>query len=422
MNKPIDHSAPGAGRHRAAPEGDSLRIRLEKLCGNRLRRRQPVSLILLEIDLLHLPLDGQPHNDTALQHVESLARRLLRGSDVLGCFNDQELICCLPDAGRTVAEELARRLREAIAATPLQLGENEFRLSARVAVACAPEDGNTLDLLLAAGVSALQHARGARVPAVVSAARLRQEFTETGQMLSEALRQNRIRPALQPVFDLQHHRKMADEALARVLSPSGKAIPASAFLETAHQLQLTRRIDQAVLLQTLAWCRHTQPADSVVINISGALLQHAPTVSEVLHAAQALQPGIRERRLSLILAVTERELNESPSFVHRLLQPFLELGMRLALDDFGSGYSSYRWLADLPIEFIKIEGSLIRRLAEPRVRSIVQGIRNTASDLGIVTIAEHIENSESAERARELGIDWGQGYYFGRPQLLDAGQ
>ena len=97
-------------------------------------------------------------------------------------------------------------------------------------------------------------------------------------------------------------------------------------------------------------------------------------------------------------------------------------GMRLALDDFGSGYSSYKYLADLPFSFLKIEGSLIQRVAEPRVRTIVQGIQRTAADLGLITLAEYIENEQIADIVREIGIDWGQGFHFGKPVLPESGQ
>ncbi len=114
----------------------------------------------------------------------------------------------------------------------------------------------------------------------------------------------------------------------------------------------------------------------------------------------------------------ERELLDDLPATRRMLQPFLDSGIRLALGDFGSGYSSYQYLADLPFSFLKIEGALIRRVTEPRTRTIVQGIQRTAADLGLVTLAEYVENEQIADIAREIGIDWGQGYYFGKPVLL----
>ena len=101
-----------------------------------------------------------------------------------------------------------------------------------------------------------------------------------------------------------------------------------------------------------------------------------------------------------------------------MLRPFLDYGMRLAIDDFGSGYSSFQYLADLPVDYLKIDGELVRRATrETRVRSILRGIRDIAEDLGLVTLAEWVEDAVTADLLREIGIQWAQGYYFGRPEL-----
>ena len=98
------------------------------------------------------------------------------------------------------------------------------------------------------------------------------------------------------------------------------------------------------------------------------------------------------------------------------LQPFLDLGLRVAIDDFGVGYSSLNYLVELPVSFIKLEGSLVRRIAgEERVRSVLRGIQEMASDLGVVTVAEGVEDEETVEILREMGVDWAQGYFFARP-------
>ena len=123
----------------------------------------------------------------------------------------------------------------------------------------------------------------------------------------------------------------------------------------------------------------------------------------------------------IVIEVTERELLDDLPAARNMLQPFLDFGMRLALDDFGSGYSSYKYLADLPFSFLKIEGSLIRRVTEPRIRTIVQGIQRTAADLGLISLAEYIENEQIADIVREIGVDWGQGYHFGKPSLSAPG-
>jgi diguanylate cyclase len=119
----------------------------------------------------------------------------------------------------------------------------------------------------------------------------------------------------------------------------------------------------------------------------------------------------------LVLEITERQLLGDMNAVRAKLAPFLDFGMRLAIDDFGSGYSSFQYLADLPVSFLKIEGSLIKQVKDKRVRQIVRRISDIAKDLELITIAEFVEDAETADILRDLEIDWAQGYLFGRPVL-----
>lgn len=236
-----------------------------------------------------------------------------------------------------------------------------------------------------------------------------------GQMLRSALHDGRVLAAYQPIIDLKTGAIVAEEALARIRSPSGSIIPASAFLDTARKMALTPLLDRAILLQTFARAATTPgPAHAYFLNISTRLLHQPELLAELLSAAR--QNNLVPAK-SLVIQVTGQELLDPPQETQRLLTPFLDFGMRLALDDFGSGGSSYKYLASLPFAFLKIEGDLIRRLAEARVRTIVQGIQQIAAGLGIVTLAEHIESEEIANQARACGIDWGQGKYYGKPLL-----
>ena len=119
-----------------------------------------------------------------------------------------------------------------------------------------------------------------------------------------------------------------------------------------------------------------------------------------------------------MIEITEQQLLSDVNEAKRILQPFLDFGLRLAVDDFGSGYSSLHYLADLPITFLKIEGSLVKRVThDKKVRAIIKGIQNIADDLELTTIAEYVEDQDTLDALRELGVNWGQGYFFGRPAL-----
>lgn len=244
-----------------------------------------------------------------------------------------------------------------------------------------------------------------------------------GQVLDLALRENRVLAAYQPIIDLKTGAIVAEEALARIVSPNRSIIPASVFLGVAQELALTPLLDRTIMLQTFARCAAAplqDPPRAYFLNISTSLLRETNMMAELLHAANRNGAPDTENTAAgkpFVIQLTSRELRDHPQETQRSLAPFLDFGMRLALDDFGSGGSSYKYLASLPFSFLKIEGDLIRRIAEARVRTIVQGIQQIAAGLGIVTLAEHIESEEIADQVRGVGIDWGQGKYFGKPVI-----
>ena len=386
---------------------------------------QPFSLIFFDIDRFKVVNYGYgvQHGDALLKSLAELAQKALRRTDTLGRWGGQEFLCLLPNTGKAVTEELAERLRTAIEAASVSHAEVELRATASFATACYPEDGDSTDQLLAALGAALHRAKADGRNRVVPASGLGPQLFGIGRMLSQALREGRVQTAYQPIVDLKTGVAVAEEALARIVNPNGSVIPASAFIDAARELQLSYQIDRAIMLQTFARCvaalRQNSPLAHFV-NISGNLLHHPNVVAELLAQAASTCASCADLIgpvKPIVIEVTERELLDDPEAARAMLKPFVDFGMRLALDDFGSGYSSYKYLADLPFSFLKIEGSLIRRVAEPRVRTIVQGIQRTAADLGLITLAEYIENEQTADIVREIGIDWGQGYHYGKAVL-----
>ncbi len=393
------------------------------------RSHRPFGLILFDIDRFKVVNYGygEQHGDALLVSLAELSQKTLRPTDFLSSWGGQEFLCLLPNTGKTATEDLAERLRRAIEAASVSHAEVELRVTASFATTCYPQDGDSTDRLLAALGAALHQAKATGRNRVVPASDLRPQLFGIGRMLSQALREGRVVPAYQPIVDLKTGAVVAEEALARIVSPNHSVIPASAFIDAARELQLTYQLDRAIILQTFSHCvatlqPHTPRAHFV--NISGNLLRHPDVVMELLAEASrncAACGDLIGPVKPIVIEVTERELLDDLPAARNMLQPFLDFGMRLALDDFGSGYSSYKYLADLPFSFLKIEGGLIRRVAEPRVRTIVQGIQRTAADLGLITLAEYIENEQIANIVRDIGIDWGQGYHFGKPVLPASG-
>lgn len=384
----------------------------------------PFALILVDIDRFKLiNYDfGDAHGDAVLQKIAETVGRRLHSRHQIGRWTGHQFLCFLPNWGATEARVLAEELRALIEDLPVFAGSHRIHVTASLGIACFPEDGDLLRGLIAALEAALYQAKESGRNRVVAASGLRQGLLGLGNLLDRALRDDRVIPAYQPIVELESGRVVAEEALARLITPEGDILEAEAFIEIAQKLQLTYKIDQAIITRTCARLLDARQRGAQITqfaNISGNLLRHPAVVRDLLASMQdyCQACGDDTGRKPLVIEITERELLSDITVAREMLQPFVDFGLQLALDDFGSGYSSFQYLADLPFSFLKIEGSLIRRAKEPKVRAILRGMQNTARDLGLMTLAECVENTETADIMRELGIDWAQGYHYYYPSL-----
>jgi len=249
----------------------------------------------------------------------------------------------------------------------------------------------------------------------------------TGGELEAALDDERIVAAVQPIIDLKTGRVIADESLARLITPDGRVIAAGEFIEAASSLQIAHRIDHSIIRQTINYCvtSHFDAPRAHFVNISGDFLRHPELIEDTIIAAMdacsCTHPDQAEERQikPLVIEITERELLEDTQDALKALDPLINFGLRLAIDDFGSGYSSYRYLLDLPFHFLKIEGDLVRHIRENRkANRIVRHIQAMATDMGLTTVAEFVGDQATADELAEMGIDWAQGFHFGRPELM----
>ena len=259
---------------------------------------------------------------------------------------------------------------------------------------------------------------------VVNADRLQQPSVyTTGGALDRAIHEGRIVGASQPIVDLKTGEVVADETLARMITPEGDIIPAGLFIEAASRLQMAHRIDFEIINQTINNCvasvDHRPMAHFV--NISGDFLQHPELMEQIISNAREACGNLEDtpQIKPLVLEMTEREVLDDTADAYSALKPLIDFGLRLALDDFGSGYSSYRYLLDMPFTFLKIEGALVQNMSENRrAQKIVQHLQAMASDMGLITVAEFIGDQRTADMLRDMGIDWGQGFHFGRPEIV----
>ena len=281
-------------------------------------------------------------------------------------------------------------------------------------VAEAPTHGaNAQDLVSAADV-ALYHSkrRGRNRIEVLSPdiSRAVMSIFSQGFQLRNALEQGHIHPAFQPICNLKNGEPMAYEVLAR-MRVDGLVIQAKDFITVAEELGLTREVDLHIIGQAL---KLTPPEYALFLNVDISSFNDKDFVGEL---SQLLKPACDAGR-SITIEITERETIPLSDGLLEDIQTLRALGCKLALDDFGSGYSTYNFLNLFRPDYLKIEGSFVRgMLRNESDRKIVTHIHELATSFGMKTIAESVEDAATERALQAIGINTAQGLFYGAPRL-----
>jgi diguanylate cyclase (GGDEF)-like protein len=387
------------------------------------------ALVLFDLDHFKLINDGFGHaaGDAVLQQVAHLLQTRVRNEDQVARWGGEEFLALLPDATLQTARAAAENLRDLIARTRMAVGGAELRLTASFGVSAWEADRQVgVAELLGQCDSALYDAKtGGRNQVRLFEGRSARDYLQ-GFTLKRAIEDNRIRVAYQPLVSLADGQIIGYEALARLVTETGEAIPAAQFIDVANRLRLEHSIDARVSEQVMARCSlrlaQTGVPMKYMVNCSADFLSRPGDVQQLLdrarHYCEACAVDMQGKAKPLVIEITERQLIGDAQAVRKLVQPLIDFGFQLAVDDFGSGFSSYLYVLKLPVSYVKIEAELVREAARSaRAQAMVRSINAMAHELGIQTIAEGIEDEATACAMRRIGVDWGQGYYWGRPEI-----
>lgn len=377
---------------------------------------RPVCLLIINIDGFKFINDTYGHTagDETLRTVAALLGQRVQPSDYLARLAADEFALILRNTNLQQATDVARALHDAIHSTSIALTVGRVQLQCCIGVASAPIHGSTTQELLSAADVALYHAkrRGPnRVEALspdISRA-LRSIFSQ-GFKLRDALEQGNLMPAFQPICDIDSGRPVAYEALAR-MQHDGSLIKAGDFIAVAEELGLTRDIDLHIIEQSL---RLAPVGYGLFLNLDPSSFSDRGFTREL---GALLGPACHAGR-AITIEITEREHVVLGEALVEDIQYLRDLGCKLALDDFGSGYSTYHFLNLFRPEYLKIEGTFVRRMLDHESdRMIVEHIHELAQAFGAQTIAESVENEATRQALRRIGIRSAQGLHLGSPLL-----
>ncbi len=404
---------------------NTLQQSINHLHNNYIRKRSTYSLLLLDIDRFKLINENYGHKsgDLLLQMIAERMQHFIRDKDNLGRWGGEEFMCILPDADINTACKIAERLCQNIAEAPFIIYDHEVPVTVSIGVANYPKDGSTPEGLYRVADTTLHQAKQNGRNRIHSSRQTTKSVFSKGSLLEKALNENRIVPVYQAIFDLKSGEQVAEEALARIQNTDGSLIAAHEFIDAAVELQMVHRIDSQIIKKMISRCVESYKKQPNTlphfVNLSADLLRHPQLVKEIIQFAKEKYDECEQSNCAekpIVIEITEQELLGDMDEVKVLLAPFIEFGMPLAIDDFGSGYSSLTYLADLPISYLKFDGGLIKRVAyEDRARKIINGIQKMAESLNLITIAEHIEDQATLDVLQELGVSWGQGYFSAKP-------
>jgi diguanylate cyclase (GGDEF)-like protein len=242
------------------------------------------------------------------------------------------------------------------------------------------------------------------------------------QRIQTALKRDAFVLHYQPIVDLRTRETAYYEVLVRMLGDDGGLVPPSAFLPAASRFGLMSEIDRWVIrqaLQSLAKLRAVHRNVRFTINASGSTFERADFFDFILEHLRVNDLPLD----AIVIEITEQVAVRNLRSAAARMADLVKRGCRFAIDDFGSGYCSYGYLKELPVAFVKIDGSFIDNLAEDVVdRKIVSAIKQVAEAADCETIAEHVTSNETLLLLEKLGVAYGQGYFLGKPsaEIEDA--
>ncbi len=404
------------------PNRTLFRDRLRHAIAETRRRRKQLGVLFIDLDRFKLVNDTYGHlrGDQLLQQTGSRLRKCLREADTLCRIGGDEFVALIADLDRRQdAEAVAGKILQELAA-PFALGAEKFHTTVSVGIAVYPGDGaNEEELIRNADLAMYQAKRKGKNGFACFSPELSTHYAERLQFehdLRGAVERKEFEVYYQPIHNVRTRVVERLEALLRWRHPSHGLLSAARFISIAEESGQIRELGEFVLdsacAQLAGWRAGGSGGLGVSVNLSPRDFDRNDLVERVMQATgrHGLPPGALE------LEITENVLIEDMDAVSRRASRLRGEGVRIAIDDFGTRYSSLGYLQTLPISTIKIDQSFVRDLGlRSSSDSIVAAMIGIARGLSLGIVAEGVERVEHLTSLQELGCDVMQGYLFSRP-------
>jgi diguanylate cyclase (GGDEF)-like protein/PAS domain S-box-containing protein len=386
---------------------------------------KPLALAYLDLDRFKLINDlyGHTAGDEVLKQVCDRIGAMLNGAQRIGRVGGDEFVIILPDTSIPLATWICRGITASIGNAPYRIGDKAFQVRGSIGL-IEVSPGTPIKDAIATADRACREAKTSNHDGPVvyrkNAAAFREHEAELSlvERLSTSEMTDSLFVEMQPIMSLKTpFDSLNFEVLVRMYDVNGDVIPAYRLIRAAENSGRIGIIDRWVMATTLAWLdtnfSRLARTQFVCMNLSGASLNDERFIQD----AKALLAQNAHVAGRLCIEITESVALHDLGNTRRFIDQVRSYGVKIGLDDFGAGYTSFSYLKDLPADVLKIDGSFIVNMnAHPANVAIVEAIVSLARNLGLRTIAEWAEDGATVETLAEIGVDYVQGYAVSRPQ------
>jgi diguanylate cyclase (GGDEF)-like protein/PAS domain S-box-containing protein len=390
--------------------------------------REAHALCFMDLDSFKIVNDtcGHQAGDELLRQLTQLFDSLVRKSDVLARLGGDEFGILLYKCSVPEALKLANQIRHEVENFQFLWKENRFTIGVSVGLVVVDDRWESIDSVFSAADSACYIAKNEGRNRVVvyregeGNVSNRKVATHWVEEINTALENDRLRLACQKILPLQNQPDgLRFEMFLRLELPDGELVSPKSFLPSAERYGLVSALDERAIDLTLNWLV-TNPSlqrsiRHVSLNLSAGSFTSAEFATKLIKTIKASGVPAEKLCFELTETATIANLSKASDFMDSLAA----IGCRFSIDDFGSGLSSFAYLRKLPVDFLKIDGLLIKDILDDATDfTMVKAISDISKSMGKRTVAEFVESPRLLNAVRDIGIDFAQGYHLGEPELI----
>ncbi len=383
------------------------------------RHKYKFGLIVIDCDNFKPINDTYGHSfgDKFLKAFGNVLEHSKRDEDILSRYGGDEFTLILPESDQKETYTVAKRILDNVKNFELEAPNGTLTsMTVSIGMAIFPEHSQDPTELFNIADSMMYKAKhegknSVRYPNEIELEEIHKELEDNSMIVLDAIKNHKIIPHFQPIVNIKTGKTEINELLMRI-ELEGKMITAGKFIETAESLGIVHQMDYIVIEKAFQKIKETNYQGILFINLSPKALMIGEFIKKVVQLTLTYDIN----RDNIVFEITERETVKSFSLLEKFVQNLKLEGFSFAIDDFGSGFSSFHYIKRFPIDYIKIDGDFIVNIdKDKKDLAFVKSIVSLAKELEVKTVAEFVETKESLRFLKEIDIDYAQGFYLGKP-------